>query len=218
MAKTPISGCFSSPLDALLGTRAKIGVLRVLVGSATPLGYREVSRRSGMAYRSIELAIKELVILGFLERTEGSRERLVRLSSAHRLSPTVQDLLRAEEDFHPALRAELRVLAEAGLRDGLLSVAIVGAATRGSERIGEPLELLLLARDPANAAKWRVNFERAGIEIARRFGAKLAVASYDLDQAKRMWRTRTPAAERNIREAETLAGESVEVLLKQEKM
>ena len=191
MAKTPISGCFSSPLDALLGTRAKVSVLRVLVGSAVPLGLREVSRRSGMAYRSIELAIKELVMLGLLERIDGSRERLVRLSSAHRLSPAVQDLLRAEEDFRPALQSELRVLAETGVRDGLLSVALIGAGRRGTERIGDPLELLLLAREPASATKWRLLFERAGIDIARRFGARLSVVSYDLDQARKMWQTRT---------------------------
>ena len=58
MAKKAVVGCFSVPLDSLLGTRAKVGVLRVLSKSAVPLGYREVARRSGMAFRSIELAIK----------------------------------------------------------------------------------------------------------------------------------------------------------------
>jgi hypothetical protein len=213
MAKNAVTGCFSSPLDGLLGTRAKLGVLRVIAGAPLPLGLREVSRRSGMAYRSIELAIKDLVSLGLLERIDGSRERLVRLSSSHRLAPTVLALLRAEEDFRPALRSELQVLAEAGGRDGLLAVAIIGAGARGAERIGEALELLLLTRDPASATKWRLHFERAGIDIAHRFGTQLAVVAYDLEQAKRMWQTRTPAAERTIREAEALWGESVESLL-----
>ena len=86
MAKTKVSGCFSSPLDALLGTRSKVGVLREVVASPVPLGYREVSRRTGMAFRSIELAIRELVRLGVLTEIEGSRERLVRLSATHRLA------------------------------------------------------------------------------------------------------------------------------------
>lgn len=215
MAKTPISGCFSFPLDALLGTRAKVGVLRVLAGVPNPLGYREVTRRSGMAYRSIELAIKELVTLGLLERIDGSRERLVRLSGTHRLAPAVLALLRSEADFRPALRSELRALTEAGRKDGLLAVAMIGAAARGTETIGDPLELLLVAHDPAAASKWRRQFEQAGVEIARRFGIRLVVTCYDLGQARKLWLTRTPAAERTIAGAELLAGESLGSLLEE---
>ena len=216
MAKTAITGCFSTPLDGILGTRAKVGVLRVLSGVPAPLGYREIARRSGMAYRSIELAIKELATLGMLERVDGSRERLVALSGSHRLAGAVLALLRAEEDFNPALRAELRVLAEAGRKDGLLAVAIIGAGSRGRETVGEPLELLLLATEARLAMRWQLKFEQAGGELLRRFGVRLSLIGYDLDRARKLWRTRTPAAEQAIATAELLAGAPILPLLEEE--
>lgn len=213
MAKTSIVGVFSSPLDGILGTRAKVGVLRVLSGAPAPLGMREISRRSGMAYRSIELAIKELVILGILERIDGSRERLLRISATHRLAPALEALLRAEEDYLPALRSELKALATRGLQDGLLAAALIGKGVRSEEGLGDPLELLILSVDPAGAARWKKAFELAGVGLLRRFGVTLSVVSYDLGHARRLWQTRTPAAERSIREADSLAGEPMAALL-----
>jgi len=169
-----------------------------------------------MAYRSIELAIKELATLGMLERVDGSRERLVALSGSHRLAGAVLALLRAEEDFNPALRAELRVLAEAGREDGLLAVAIIGAGSRGSETVGEPLELLLLATEARMAMRWQQKFEQAGGELLRRFGVRLSLIGYDLDRARKLWRTRTPAAEQAIATAELLAGAPILPLLEAE--
>lgn len=212
MPKNPVTGWIATPLDAILGTRAKVGVLRVLAASAVPLGYREVARRTGMAYRGIELAIKELVALGVLARTDGSRERLVALSPGHRLVPAIEALLRGEADLRPALRAELAVAAR-GIGAGLLAAAILGGAARGDERIGEPLELLLLTDSADQAARARQAFERRSDELAVRYGVSLLVTAYDLATARRLWRTRTAAAERNVLGAESLVGSPPAALL-----
>jgi hypothetical protein len=136
--------------------------------------------------------------LGLLECIDGSRERLVRLSASHRLAPAVLALLRAEEDFRPALRAELRVLAEAGVQDGLKSVAIVGAAAQDQERIGDSLKLLLVGKDPSIGARWRRHFEQMGPELARRFGVRVEVVFQEQADAKKQGPL--------FREAELLAG------------
>ncbi|MEO5800525.1 MAG: hypothetical protein ABIZ70_08835 [Gemmatimonadales bacterium] len=213
MAKTPVTGCFSTPLDAILGTRAKIAVLRVLSGLASPLGMREIARRSGMAYRSAEVAIKELTQLGILERIDGSRERLLRISATHRLAGALGALLRAEEDYRPALRAELRALAERAKREGVVEVAIVGLAARQEERIGDPLELLILAQDEPTANRWVKTFGLAAQELERRFGARLSVTGYSLERARQLWLSRTVTAERSIATAIPLIGGEVAELL-----
>jgi hypothetical protein len=46
-----------------------------------------------------------------------------------------------------------------------------------------------------------------------RFGAALRAMVYDRASARTMWRTRTPAAERNVRESELLAGSPLMALL-----
>lgn len=213
MSKTAITGCFSFPLDGILGTRAKVGVLRVLAGAPVPLGLREVARRSGMAFRSIELAIKELVALGVLDRIDGSRERLVKISPTHRLAGAVLALLRAEGDFRPALSSELRVLADAGCRDGLLAVAIIGAAASGQERVGDSLELLFIAQDARTLDRWRKAFEKAQVDLARRYGLSVALVGYDIAQARKLWQTRTAAAERSIIGADLISGADIRAIL-----
>ena len=81
MAKEILRRCLHEPLTALLGTRGKVAVLRILWRAETAIPYREVVRRSGMAYRSIDLALGELTQAGLVEELPGGRERRVRLGS-----------------------------------------------------------------------------------------------------------------------------------------
>src|ERR1017187_10760691 len=93
MAKEPIVGWMHEPLAAIMGTRGKIAVLRILWRASTPLAYREVVRRSGMAYRSIDLALGELAATGVVEQLEGGRERRGRFRAGDRVCAPVTQLL-----------------------------------------------------------------------------------------------------------------------------
>lgn len=206
MAKLLASGCLHQPLTAVLGTRAKVAVLRILWRATTPIAYREVVRRSGMAYGSVDLALGDLTAIGIVAEEEGGRERRVRLRTSHRLGASLAALFQVEADFFAALRIELRTLAQAGFHDGLLTAAIVGAVARREELLGGEIELLLIASDPASRTRSVDRFNAAGGMLNERFGARLRLVSYDLTTARGMWRTRTPAAERKVQEAELLVG------------
>ena len=56
-------------------------------------------------------------------------------------------------------------------------------------------------------------FDELGESLAHRFGVRLTLVSYDLATARAMWRTRTVAAERSVKEAELLVGTPLEELL-----
>lgn len=213
MAKEPIVGWIHEPLVAVLGTRGKVAVLRILWRASTPLAYREVVRRSGMAYRSIDLALGELATTGVVEELEGGRERRVRLRTGHRLAAAISNLLQVDADFFAALRVELRAVATASQPDGLLAAAIVGAAARREERLGSDLDVVLIARDPDAASRCRDRFTLAADGITSRFGAKLKLITYDVAMARAMWRKRTAAAVRDVQESELLAGRTLEELL-----
>jgi DNA-binding transcriptional ArsR family regulator len=213
MAKERLTGWLHEPLTAVLGTRGKVAVLRILWRAETAIPYREVVRRSGMAYRSIDLALGELTQAGLVEELSGGRERRVRLCSGHRLAPAIATLMQVEADFFAALRVELRTVAEASRRDGLLGAAIVGAAARREEVLGSPLEVVVVLAETSGVPRCRAAFDVATGTIASRFGAGLTVMLYDLAGARAMWRGATPAAARNVRESEWLAGSSLSVLL-----
>lgn len=213
MAKEKLTGWLHEPITAILGTRAKVAVLRILHRADTAIPYREVVRRSGMAYRSIDLAIGELTETGLLAELSGGRERRVHLNASHRLAPALGALLQVESDFFAALRVELRTIAESSRRAGLLGAAIIGASARREELLGEPIEIAVFVAEAADVARCRAAFETASEAITARFGASLKPIVYDLAAARGMWRTRTPAAERIVRESELLAGTALESLL-----
>ena len=197
----------------MLGTRGKVAALRILWRAEAAIPYREVVRRSGMAYRSIDLALGELTQSGLVEELAGGRERRVRLCSGHRLAPAIATLLQVEADFFAALRVELRTIAETSRSHGLLGAAIVGAVARREEVLGHPLEVVVIVVD-AKAVSWcQAAFDVTAGTIASRFGVALQLMLYDLAAARAMWRTRTPAAARSVHESELLAGRSLAGLL-----
>ena len=202
MSKTQLSACLHEPLSVILGTRSKLAVLRVLGRAVTPLPYREVVRRSGMAYRSIDLALADLLAVGIIEELEGGRERRVRTCSGHRLAPVIAGLLRSEADFFPSLRTELKAIAAGGEKEGLLALAIVGTTARREERLGEAVEVVLVARDQAAATSLTERFESSADTLAGRFGVTLACMSYDLVGLRALWQRDNAI----LREVEQLLG------------
>lgn len=209
MPKSPVTSPLHDPISAILGTRGKVAVLRVLARAANVLSQREVARRTGMALRTVELALDDLLATGIVERVVGGRERLVRLRTGHRLAPAILGVLRAGDDHWPALRGELRAAAAAGKDAGLLAVAVIGRASRREERLGEPVDLLILAETVPVATLWVSRYSALSEGIEARFGVTLRPIGYDLVEARAMWTTRTSAAERSVREAEMLHGRPI---------
>jgi hypothetical protein len=209
MPKTAPLACLHEPLSVVLGTRAKLVVLRILGRALTPLPIREVARRSGMAYRSIDLALSDLIAVGVVEELAGGRERRVRTCSGHRLAPVIAGLLRAEADFFPSLRTELKAIAAAGEKDGLLALALVGATTRREERLGEAVEVVLVGSDAPTADRWMERYQSAADALTKRFGVEFHFTGYDLGQVRALWRTATAPVLSTLRSAESLSGASL---------
>jgi len=209
MPKTTATAVLHEPLSAILGTRAKVAVLRLLSRSGVAIPHREVARRSGMAYRSIALALADLIAAGVVAEVPGGRERRVELATGHRLTAAIASVLRAESDFFPSLRTELKALALGGEGDGLLTLSLVGAVARREEGVGDPLELVLVGVDRTAAVRWRERLEEGAEALSRRFGVSVRVIGYDLAEARKLWITRTARAEAMVRSAELLVGASL---------
>jgi DNA-binding transcriptional ArsR family regulator len=214
MAKEKLIGWIHSPLTAILGTRSKVAVLGILWRASVPLPYREVVRRSGLAYGSIDLALRDLLETGLVEELPGEgRERRVQFRGGHRLAGAVANLLQVDADFFPALRVELRASAASALADGLLGAAIVGAVARREETLDGTVDIVLVASDEAALQRSLARFESVAIAIRGRFGPRLNLIGYALDTARAMWRTRTARAEGDVAGAELLAGKPLRELL-----
>lgn len=213
MAKTTLVGWLREPLTSVLGTRGKVAALRVLWRAETALPYREVVRRSGMAYRSIDLALGELTQVGLVEEQSGGRERRVRLCPGHRLTPAIATLMQVEADFFAALRVELRTVVEANRGDGLLGAAILGAAARQEEVLGKALQVVVVVAEASAVSRWHAAFGLVSGSVKARFGAEVSVQVYDLATAREMLRDAPEATVRDVHESELLAGAPLAGLL-----
>ncbi len=189
-----------------------MAVLRELWRSAVALSCQEIRRRAGLAYRTVDLSLKDLLASGVVVGAGGTHERLYRMRAEHRLVPPLEALFRAEGDFHAALRAELAALARSG-GPGVLNVSLVGSITGGRERVGEPVRLVVIVTAPDVARRWHDRYTSASDGLRMRFGVHLEVTVYDLQTAVRMWATRTPTAESAVRTADTVWGDGLGELL-----
>jgi hypothetical protein len=208
MAKEKLIGWMHSPATAALGTRSKVTVLRILWRAPAPTSIREIVRRSGQAYGSVDLAVTELLGIGILEEVPGhGRERRLRFHTGHRMAAGIAALLQAEADYFPALRIELRASTTRLQEQGLLSASIVGPSARREEEIGGTLDIVIIARDEKSAEVCGTQFGAIGKSVEARFGVRIHLIVYDRDTARGMWRTRTPAAARDVADSELLAGE-----------
>ena len=200
------------PLAAILGSQGKVAVLRELWRSAVALSCQEIHRRAGMAYRTVDLSLKDLVASGVVMGAGGTHERLYRLRAEHRLVPPLEGLFRVEADFLAALRAELGAVARSGGSE-VLGVSLVGSVAVGRERVGDPIRLVVVVGAPAGVKRWADRYALAGEGLRKRFGVHLEVTVYDLHTAVRMWATRTPAAEEAVAAADTVWGGELRTLL-----
>ncbi len=188
-------------------------MLRILGQAITPLSLREVARRSGMAYRSIDLALSDLIAVGVVEDLAGGRERRVRTCSGHRLAPVIAGLLRAEADFFPSLRTELKAIAAGGERDGLLVLAMVGATALREERLGESVEVVLVGSDAPTADRWVARFRSAADGLTKRFGVAFHFTCHDLGTIRALWRGADAGVTAMVKSAESLFGATLRDLV-----
>ncbi len=164
-----------------------------------------------MAYRSIDLAVRDLVEVGVVERIGASHERMYALVASHRLVSAIKAVIRAEADYRPALRAELGAVA-AGTA-GVLAVAIVGSGGPPAEGIGEPVHVVVVTDCEDAVRRWGDRFVAASDGLLDRFGVHLRVTVYTRATMEKMWQTRTARAEATVTSAEKVFGMSLRELV-----
>ena len=211
MAKNELVGWLQAPLAGILSTRGKTAVLRVLLRSNGPIPFREAARRTHLAYRSVELALNDLIDLGIVAERVAGRERHVSLNSNHRLTGPLVRLFEAEADYYPALRSELAAAMRAG--PGFVSLSLVGAAARRLETIAAPIEAVLIIAEARDLPAWHARMDALAEQLRERFGIRLRLIVYELSRARALWATRTAAAAELVRDAELVAGRALREVL-----
>lgn len=201
-------------LTHVLGTRAKVGVLRVLSAGGDPMTQRELARRAAIQHRSTQAALEDLVALEVVHRLEGGRDFLVSLNSSHHLTPALQELFRTEQSLFADLRTELLKAARTGPGGRQLrSLALFGSAARSADTIGSDLDILVVTADAASREKALAGLLSQVDRLRSGYGVRLAPVAYALAQARHRWRRKLAPFPQIARDAIVLFGPPLPELL-----
>jgi hypothetical protein len=174
------------PLGVVLGTRAKVGLLRVLTAGGAPISQRELARRAGVTLRSAQAALADLYAVGLAKKLEGGRDHLTLLNERHRLAKALMALFSAEAELALGMRQALAALAR-GDRKPPLGLYLFGSVARADETAASDVDVLLIARD-ATHRELLMDRLLAGVDTLRvQYGATASPVAYTIGEARRGW-------------------------------
>ena len=132
-------GHLARPLDAALSNPSRLAVLRALARSKAPLTGRAAAREAGINHQGAAVALAALEALGLVERRAEGRAGLWRLDRRRWLvSELLLPLLEREAEHARGVAGAVKK----GLRGKAAAVLLGGAAAKGRQEPGKPLELV----------------------------------------------------------------------------
>lgn len=165
-----LRGHLARPLDAILGSPARLSAMRALVRSRGSLSGREVARLAGINHQAAALALKDLEKAGVVQRREASRSNQWSVDRRRFL---------VDETLLPLFEAEVRHVNEiiGAIKDRLgrkaEGVVISGRGAKGNLEAGAPLELMLLC-EPGRRRVLSEALRELARELDERFGVVLS--------------------------------------------
>lgn len=176
----------ADPLDDALSSRAKVRLLRLLVGEREPLSAREAARRIAMAKRSADLGLRDLVQAGVVSRLGSGPQPsyVINPHSAlvrHAIAPLFRGGRGATDETGGGEAGAITELFET-LRDAVevpdpqavLWAGLFGSTANGEDEVTSDIDLGVIVR---NEEAIRTMQERlAGMTpiVRRRFGRVLS--------------------------------------------
>lgn len=164
---------FHHSLDTVLGTRARLGVLRPLATFPNrEFTGREVARLAGLTAPGAIRALEELERTGLVHGRVIGATHLWSLSSEHLLTATVRGLFRQERTHMDALQGALR----RGLRGLPLRRAVLfGSVARGEENADSDVDLYLEVASARARRRVLSGATPLVVQVQRRFGNHLSL-------------------------------------------
>lgn len=148
-------------LDPVLGSAAKVRVLRALTGGPDKwFTEAELARAIGMSPNTVNLAVRELAGTGVVRLLVLGRAHQVGLNRDSPLAATVSDLFRSEAKAVDLIAQAVRKVLKKGE-----SCVLFGSAARGTMTSKSDVDLLLVASSWDAAAEASVRVGQAARRV-----------------------------------------------------
>ncbi|HLF94118.1 MAG TPA: nucleotidyltransferase domain-containing protein [Planctomycetota bacterium] len=159
---------FNRPLDALLGTRSKTALLRMMVRTRGEHTGRGLARLLGLDAKTCHTALQDLARQGVVEFRKAGPAFLYRLNDLHAL---LRNLLEPLFEREEALLADYARDLEKHVGGRILSLILFGSVARKEERPTSDVDLLLVVSTSAEARRIEGAIDRVTVDLARRYGS-----------------------------------------------
>jgi predicted nucleotidyltransferase len=195
-------------LDEVLGSTAKVRILRALLNLNAPVSGHEARLLAGVRSKSgMRAALADLTELGILERDQTRRIQLFRINRNHDLVKPLTALFEAESQRMAGLREALKEILNGGtVREHTLSIILFGSNARGDARPDSDLDLMVVTEAESQVERVLQVLLDAVTDLQRRFG--LRASPYVLGQARvqERYRDGDPLMQNVLSEGRTLYG------------
>jgi predicted nucleotidyltransferase len=194
-------------LDAVLGSTAKIRILRALLPLRSSVSGNEARMLAGVRSKNgMQAALRELTDLGILEREQTGRIGLFRINRDHDLIPHLQALFEGEVQRMAGLRQALEeILTRGAVREHTLSIILFGSNARGDARPGSDVDLLVVT-EAGQADHVQELLISAIPHIQRRFGLRISPYALPRERVRERHRDGDPLMQSIQSEGRTLYG------------
>lgn len=188
-------------LDEILGSRARIGVLRTLGRATEPLTGREIARRAALSHTAVHEALSHLWKFGVLDLAPGRRgsSRYSVRSSHALIAEILSPMFRFEETLLERLSAAVALQCPPGS-----SVIVFGSAARGED--GPDSDVDLLALVPSGSDLRALEERMDTLDTWRTLGRRVFVLVWTPEMMRRAKREGSPILSEIEREGRALVG------------
>lgn len=198
-----------NPLDDILSSQAKIGILRVLCSASGPLNGREVSRRAGWDPGHTSRVLRELAASGVVIGREQGRVTTYEVGTDD--VPLIRDLralFRAEAARYDRIIETLtRAVPEA------LSIILFGSEARHQAKAGSDTDLLIVVSAKSERLEERIS--DTCLQLAREHTLALSWHVADLADLREWEETGHELWQNIVTDGISLRGKSVDRLRRQ---
>jgi predicted nucleotidyltransferase len=195
-------------LDAVLGSAAKVRILRTLMPLTSFVSGNEARMLSGVRSKSgMRAALDDLTELGLVDRDRTRKIQLFRINRKHDLAKPLKALFEAESKRISALRRALEEILDRGaVREHTLSIILFGSNARGDARPASDVDLLVVAADEPSVERVQDVLIGAMAEIQRRFGLRISPYVLSRERVQERFRDGDPLMKSIDSEGRTLYG------------
>lgn len=176
-------GVLAQPLDTLLGTSARVRLLRVLLGHAELLTPAQLAQRARISQPAVAHALVPLVESGLVERLPGGRSGLYRSDRAHPFAAPLVTLFDAERARRDAVVRAAEVWAVRA-RPKPRALWLFGSVARASEKLASDLDLAVVAGTKVERERVAGRLHDAIAPVAARHAVTVNVMPYDLAEIR----------------------------------